>query len=157
MLESENIPEDIKELRKNHRYLCQSEIQLVCNYLDLFDSNRMILKDNLFFYSYSQINYEYEKKNLYIFPKFINEKRCEVLIHKYLNRPKCSYHQINIFIKVLSHQLKLFSNNYYLMAETLLAGNVDGIIRINLIEAFINLTKFFTIGAFDEIVSEQEE
>ena len=42
------------------------------------------------------------------------------------------------------------------MAETLLAGNVDGIIRINLIEAFINLTKFFTIGAFDEIVSEQE-
>ena len=34
ILEPQNIPEKIKELRKNHRYLYQSDIKLVCNYLN---------------------------------------------------------------------------------------------------------------------------
>ena len=104
----------------------------------------------------SQINYELEEHDWYCYPKIIEEKRCQELITKYLNKENCSYHQINIFIKVLYHQLRLFSNNYYLMVETLSVGEIDGKIRINLIEEFLNLTKFFTIGAFDEIVTEQK-
>ena len=41
------------------------------------------------------------------------------------------------------------------MAETLYAGEINGIIRENIIKAFLNLTQFFTIGAFNEIVTEQ--
>ena len=156
-LEPEQIPENIKESRKNHRYLHQSEIQLVCNYLQLLDSNKDILRNkNVTFYSYNQINYEIALDDWYYYPKFIKEEECQKLIEKYLNKENCTYHQINIFIKVLYHQLKLFSNNYYLMAETLHSGKIDNIIRINLIEAFLNLTKFFTIGAFDEILNEQK-
>ena len=157
VLESIQIPEKIKELRKTHRYLYQSEIQLVCNYLKLFDSDKDILMNkNLFFYSYSQIDYELEENDWYYYPEFIEEEECQELIKKYLNKDNCTYHQINIFIKVLYHQLKLFSNNYHLMAETLSAGQIDNIIRVNLIKAFLNLTKFFTIGSFDEILSEQK-
>ena len=157
VLESDQIPENIKELRKNHRYLYQSEVQLVCNYLKLFYFDKDILKEkNLFFYSYAQINYELEEYDWYYYPEYIKEEECQILIQKYLNKENCTYHQINIFIKVLYHQLKLFSNNYNLMAETLSAGEVDFIIRENLIKAILNLTKFFTIGAFDEILSEQK-
>ena len=135
----------------------QSEIQLVCNYLKLFDSDKDILMNkNLFFYSYAQIDYELEENDWYYYPEFIEEEECQKLIQKYLNKDNCTYHQINIFIKVLCHQLKLFSNNYHLMAETLSAGQIDKIIRVNLINAFLNLTKFFTVGAFDEILSEQK-
>ena len=157
VLEQDKIPENIKELRKKHRYLYQSEVQLVCNYLKLFDSDRSILREkNLFFYSLAQINYELEENNWYFYPKYIDEEECQKLIKKYLNKENCTYHQINIFIKVLYHQLKLFSNNYHLMTETLEAGEIDKIIRENLIKAILNLTKFFTIGAFDEILSEQK-
>ena len=157
VLETEQIPENIKELRKTHRYLYQSDVQLVCNYLKLFDSDKDILMNkNLFFYSYAQINYELEEHDWYYYPEFIEEEECQELIKKYLNKNNCTYHQINIFIKVLCHQLKLFSNNYYLMAETLYAAEINSIIRVNLINAFLNLTKFFTIGAFDEILSEQK-
>ena len=155
-LDKSNIPKKIMELRKNHKYLYQSDVQLICNYLDLFDSNKNLFKlKNLFFYSYAQIDYEIDKNNFYYYSKFINEKRCGELINKYLNISNCSYHQIQIFIKILAHQLKLFSNNYALMVETLYAGGIDRIIRINLINSIINLTQFFTKGAFDEIVEEQ--
>ena len=155
-LDPKLIPKDIIDLRKNHRYLFQSDIQIVCNYLELYDTNKELLrKKNIFFYSFSQIDYELDEHDWYYYPRFIDEKRCGELIEKYLNIYNCSYHQIHIFINVLSHQLKLFSNNYHLMAETLYAGEINGIIRENLIKAFLNLTQFFTIGAFNEIVTEQ--
>ena len=157
-LDSKIIPKEIIDLRKNHRYLYQSDIQIVCNYLDLYDSNKELLrKKNIFFYSFAQIDYELDENDWYYYSKFIDEKKCGELIQKYLKIPNCSYHQINIFIKVLCHQLKLFSNNYNLMAETLYAGEIDGIIRENLIKAFLNLTQFFTIGAFNELVTEQKD
>lgn len=157
LLESDKIPEDIKELRKTHRYFYQSEVQLVCNYLKLFDSNIYILTNkNLFFYSFSEMNYELEENDWYYIPEFINEEECQELIKKYLNKENCTYHQINIFIKVLYHQLKLFSINYFLMPETFEMGQIDKIIRFNLVKAFLDLTKFFTIGAFDELLNEQK-
>ena len=156
-LEPDQIPENIREQRKTHRYLCQSEIQLICNYLKLFDSNKTILKEkNVLFYSYTPINFEILLEGWYYNPKYIEEKECEELIKKYLNKENCTYHQINIFIKVLYHQLKLFSNNYNLMADTLHGAKIDGIIRENFIKAFLDLTKFFTIGSFDEILDEQK-
>ena len=156
-LDETMIPEDIQNIRKNHKYLYQSDIQVVCNYLDLFDTNKIILeKKNLIFYSLVQINYELEK-NFYHYSKYIDEKRCEELINKYIKIPNCSYHQVYIFIKVFSHQLKLFSNNYALMAETLYAGNIDRMIRVDLLKSILNLTQFFTEGAFNDIVKEQNQ
>ena len=109
-LDSNIIPKEIIDSRKNHRYLCQSDIQIVCNYLELFDSNKELLKiKNILFYSYNQINYELDKYNWYYYSKFIDEQKCGEIIKKHLKIPNRSYHQINIFIKVLSHQLKLFS------------------------------------------------
>ena len=101
------------------------------------------------------MDYESDKMNFYYYPKFIDEKKCDKLIKKYFNKENISYHQINIFLKVLAHQLKLFSNNYYLMKESFIYSKEDTQIRIDLIKEILNLTKFFTIGAFDEIVTEQ--
>ena len=42
------------------------------------------------------------------------------------------------------------------MTETLLVENINGIIIKNLIKAFINLTQFFPISAFNELVIEQK-
>ena len=64
------------------------------------------------------------------------------MIKKYLNKENCTYHQINIFIKVLYHQLKLFSINYFLIPETFDEGQINKIIKFNLVKAFLDLTKF---------------
>ena len=156
ILSSDKISSDILVLRKSHRYLYQSDVQIVCNYLNLYDSDQSNLKNkNLFFYGLNELDYESERSLYYYYAKFLDEKKCDELIKKYFNKPNSSYHQINIFIKVLAHQLKLFSNNYYLMIESIKAGNLSGEIRIDLINEILQLTKFFTVGAFDEIVTEQ--
>jgi hypothetical protein len=156
ILSSNNIPSDILLQRKSHRYLYQSDIQIVCNYLNLYDSAQSTLKNkNLFFYELNQLDFESERSSYYYYAQFIDEKKCEQLINKYFNKKNCSYHQINIFIKVLAYQFRLFSNNYYLMIESIKTGNLTGQIRIDLLNEILELTKFFTIGAFDEIVTEQ--
>lgn len=66
-----------------------------------------------------------------------------------------SYHQTNIYIKVLADQLRRFSTNYFLMVESLAFNMLSGDIRDDIIQAFLELTNFFTIGAFDKIISEQ--
>ena len=43
------------------------------------------------------------------------------------------------------------------MIETLYEGKINEIIRENIIKEFLNLTQFFTIEAFNEIVTEQTE
>ena len=139
----------IKKL--NHNYLYKSDIQMICNYLKNIDK---MDKNNLFFYSLNEKGRDYKSSN-YCNSEFIDEKECNKLLFKYFKKNNISYHQINIFIKVLAEQLRKFSNNYYLMIEALKASRVPGIIRKDIIQAFIDLTSYFTIGAFDKIISEQ--
>ena len=41
------------------------------------------------------------------------------------------------------------------MAEILYEGEINGIIRENIIKEFLNLTQFFTLWAFNEIITDQ--
>ena len=95
------------------------------------------------------------QENFYINAEFINQVQCSQLLKEYLKNNNKSYHQINIYIKVLADQLRRFSINAYLMVETLYNNMLSGDIRNDIIQAFFNLTNFFTIGAFDNILSEQ--
>ena len=114
LLESNQIPEDIKELRKTHRYFYQSEVQLVCNYLKLFDSNIYILTNkNLFFYSLTEMNYELEEHEWYYIPEFIKEEECQELIKKYLNKENCTYHQIIYLLKYYIINLNYFRKTIF--------------------------------------------
>ena len=137
----------------NHNYLYKSDIQIVCNYLKFF--NEMSCK-NLFFYNLNEKLKEIIEFNYYCNSEFIDEEECNELLNKFFNKSNRSYHQINIYIKVLADQLRKFSINFYLMIENLNDGELPGTIRTDIIKAFMDLTSYFTIGAFDKILSEQD-
>ena len=146
---------DIKQKNEklNHNYLYKSDIQLVCNYLKFF--NEMSEK-NLYFYDLNEKLREFISYNYYCDSKFINENECNDLLNTFFNKSNRSYHQINIYIKVLADQLRKFSINYYLMIENLRDSQLPGTTRTDIIKAFMDLTRYFTISAFDRIVSEQD-
>ena len=146
---------DIKQKNEklNHNYLYKSDIQLVCNYLKFF--NEMSQK-NLYFYDLNEKLREFISYNYYCDSKFINENECNDLLNTFFNKSNRSYHQINIYIKVLADQLRKFSINYYLMIENLRDSQLPGTTRTDIIKAFMDLTRYFTISAFDTIVSEQD-
>jgi len=140
----------------NHYYLYKSDVQIVCNYLKFFDKMK---KQNLFFYGLNQKDPElvrYKYYHYYWDSQFISDKECNTLLNQYFIKKNKSYHQIYIYIKVLAEQLRKFSNNHELMIETLMANKMNGEIRKDIIQAFLELTSYFTIGAFDKIISEQD-
>ena len=145
----------------NKKYLHESDIQIVCNYL--INLNK-IPKYNIFFYNLFDKSDEFLGYDYYINAKYINEKECRELLEKYFQKSNKSYHQINIYIKVLADQLRTFTKNQFLMIENLYCSielgdersiSQIGAVRKDIIEAFLDLTNFFTIGAFDNILSEQ--
>ena len=71
---------------------------------------------------------------------------------------KPTYYQITTFIDVLADQLIRFKRNFDLSACTLLdTGNEKNcVVRSLIIRNFINLTGYFTKGAFTELLNEQE-
>jgi hypothetical protein len=142
---------DEKNKKLNHYYLYKSNIQMVCNYLKNLD---LLDKINLFFYSLIEKESFYDSKGYYLNAKFIEEKECRLLLNKYFNKPNKTYHQIYIYIKVLAEQLRLFTQNYYLLVQQLEQDKIKGDIRKDIIKAFMDLTSYFTTGAFDSIVSE---
>ena len=141
-----------KNEKLNHNYLYMSDIQLVCNYLKNLER---ISEYNIFFYNLIGKSDEYLGYDYYINAEFIKEDECNELLDTYFKKVNKSYHQINIYIKVLADQLRKFSINYYLMIEILKCNGLKGDIRSDIINAFLDLTNFFTIGAFDNIFSEQ--
>ena len=139
-----------KNEKLNHYYLYQSDFQIVFNYLKNLNE---IDKKNLYFYNYNEKNKELKffYKNYYIDSENIDEKEGIKLLDKYFNLKNKSYHQIIIYIKVLADQLRKFSNNHYLMVE----NTPKPEIRKYIIGAFMELTNYFTIGAFDKLLNEQ--
>ena len=128
---------------------------MVCNYLKNYDKMK---KQNLFFYGLNQKDPDLirQKYNFYCDSAFITEKECNTLLNKYFQKTNKSYHQIYIYIKVLADQLRKFTINYYLMIENIRDNELSGTIRTDIIKAFMDLTSYFTISAFDKIVSEQD-
>ena len=153
--EKENSFHDFKDMKKdnlNCNYLYKSDIQLVCNYLK---NLKNISKNNIYFYNLIEKSHESIGENYYIDAKFINQEECRKLLDVYFKKNNKSYHQINIYIKVLADQLRRFSINYYLTVENLYFNYLSGDVRFDIIQAFLELTNYFTIGAFDNILSEQ--
>lgn len=83
------------------------------------------------------------------------------LINEHFNLSQNSFYQIEIFINFLAHQFKLFSKNFYFSVlileesqifkqRTLLSS------RKNLVESFLEITKYFTKSAYDDLLKTQE-
>ena len=147
------IDKRISEL--NHNYLYKSDIQMVCNYLKFYDDME---NKNLFFYGLYQKDPDFVNNrfyDIYCDSKYITENECSDLINKYFNIENKSYHQIYIYIKVLAEQLRKFTSDNYLMVESLKVSKTPLIIRKDIIQAFMDLTTYFTVGAFDKIIQKQ--
>ena len=106
-------------------------------------------------YDYNKIVIKAEDEN-----KYLTSELCQKLImdeiHKTIKKP--TYYQIATFINVLASQLIQFNVNFYLSACTILdSGKYNNCaIRSLIVKNFIELTRYFTKGAFTELINEQK-
>ena len=138
-----------------------SNVQIVCNYLKLRKNNTLNDKDLDFpGITPDGIRNNKEKKTGFktIIPaESLLQKECQFLVFDILQnlkneKEKFSYYQINSFIDVLSVQLKKFTQSYYFNAYDLSSKNNLKNIRTFIIDSFIKLTKYFTEGAFTNLI-----
>ena len=146
-----------------------SNIQIVCNYLKLFENKNRIETEDLYIPNISEndqppIENEEDKKFEKCGFKITNieilqEEECHRLIKKYLNIQSPNYYQIRSFIDTLGGQLRKLTNNYYLSAETLSFYNSNDInlkeLRSFLMDSFIKNTEHFSKGAFEKLIKRQ--
>ena len=130
-----------------------SNIQIVCNYLKLvynkkLSENDLIIKD--FSLSRDDLKEMFDncefKDDRILDEVYLDEKECDALIKysikKFFKIQYPNYYQINLFINILSGQLKNFSNNYYLTATNLIQT------EIILKEPNLRYLRDFTINSF---------
>jgi Ni2+-binding GTPase involved in maturation of urease and hydrogenase len=129
-----------------------SNMQIVCNYLLAFktkdiDKHDIIMKD---------------KQGNIILPS-INDEECGELLKEFFEYVKNpTYFQFTIFINILADQFKKLSDNPTLKIQELknaykkINKQTPQNIRSIIIKNFITLTKYFTKGAYDEIVNQQK-
>ena len=114
----------------------------------------IILKDENGF-DYNKIVIKAENEN-----KYLTSKLCQKLILEELSKTikKPTYYQITTFINVLASQLIQFNRNYFLSACSILdSGRFHNCcVRSLIVKKFIELTSYFTKGAFTELLNEQE-
>ena len=119
-----------------------------------FTSNDIILVGNEYNYNKIILKAEDENKNL-------TQKVCQQLIMDEIKVtiPKPTYYQITTFIDVLANQLIQFNRNFYLSACTIIdSGKFSNCcVRSLIVKKFIELTRYFTKGAFTELLNEQKE
>ena len=119
-----------------------------------FTPPSLILKDEIF--DYNKIVIKAEDEN-----KYLTRELCQKLIFDEIKKtiPYPTYYQITTFINVLADQLVRFNRNFFLSACTILdSGRFNSCsLRSLIIRNFINLTKYFTKGAFTEILNEQKD
>ena len=143
-----------------------SNVQVVANYLKALKENR-IDKEDLFFPS---ITPEFDSSKMKEMTKKYNYKcqeaqvikdGCNILIleamKNYIKLTNPTFYQIKAFINILGVQLKYFSKNKFLSAFNILSLNNKDLnsIRSCIIKNFINITKYFTQGAFDGLLKNQ--
>ena len=88
----------------------------------------------------------------------ISQKKCEELIRKYFKESTPTYYQITSFISVLAHQLKYFTKNIYFNVQTMIDMNKKNnlSVRVDCVKAFINITSYFTKGAYGKLLNSQD-
>ena len=89
----------------------------------------------------------------------LSQEICQNLIFDYIKTTikNPTYYQINTFINILAVQFKKFNQNYFLSAHNLKLSAKDiYTIRKYIINNFIDLTKYFTEGAFTNLLKNKE-
>ena len=145
-----------------------SNIQIVANYLKALKEKKINYND-LFFTDITPIEFKgqsvtlkktKEKKEITIDAEILSEEECKQLIFDTIKEkiPEPTYYQIISFINVLAIQLKKFNQNYFLNAYQLLCarGGSTCMVRTFIVESFIKLTKYFTEGAFTNLLNRQK-
>ena len=104
---------------------------------------------------YNKIVIKAEDENKYLTPKLCQHLILEQ-IKKTIKNP--TYYQITTFVNVLASQLIQFNRNYCLSACTIIdSGKFQNCsVRSLIINKFIELTRYFTKGAFTELLNEQK-
>ena len=129
-----------------------SNIQIVCNYLKYINQ---INEKDIYFKNLSNNSYP----NC-IIAQPINQIECSKLIFENINIKNPNFYQIISFINLISEQLKLFTNSYYLNTSILneiknFKKNLDNI-RFFFVYSLTLITKYFIISSYDNILKGQE-
>ena len=143
-----------------------SNIQIVCNYLKLRKENKINDVD-LYFPGITpeeiKANILVDKNKNEVFKTIVKaepltQKECQELLFEKIKEQnkKPTYYQIKSFIDVLSVQFIKFNQSFILNAFDLhfRPDNLKNI-RTFIIDNFIELTKYFTEGAFTKLINEQ--
>ena len=139
----------------------KSDIQIVCNYLQLYETN-ILLDYDLYIdgISFPELKKSKNKKDAKIIP----DNECNKLIDKYLNYLNiqsdyyyANYYQKNNFIKILSGQFKRFSKIKELSIDYLKKHNSNlKKERLILIQYIIKSTKLYIKSSFDDLLKSQK-
>ncbi len=131
-----------------------SDVQVVCNYLKKLNENENIISQNNIIIPGVSEN----EGETGIFAEVISQKECEELIKKYFSEKMPTYYQISSFISVLAHQLKYFTKNIYFNVQTMKDnGKQNNLsVRADCVKAFINITSYFTKGAYGKLLNSQD-
>ena len=86
-----------------------------------------------------------------------SQNQCQQLILKYIGIDEPNFYQINIFIKILSHEFKIFNNCYGLSPKSLIVTGNSLDLRNIIINSLIKITKHFTIGPYEDLIKNQEK
>ena len=148
----------------------ESNIQIVSNYLKCLKEQKIsdfdlviprITPENLIVELKKEFVDKETKKKLVtaMDAQILSEKECQELILESIKTKTLNptYYQITSFINVLSVQFKKFNQNNYLNAHTLKSTSINlNKIRNYIIENLIEITKYFTEGAFTDLLKNQE-
>ena len=141
-----------------------SNEQIVANYLKALKKNIIDNTDIIFPMITPELktkelnkklNYKIEEAQI------ISDKECNVLILEAIKTSNKienpNHYQIKIFINILGAQLTKFSQNYFLSAYNILSLGDKNLfsMRSFIIKSFINITKYFTQTAFDDLLKSQ--
>jgi len=136
-------------------------IQIVANYL-LNLNNNNIIKNNIYLGCVCENN---NHKDLCPYYKSVPIKKLQKeeiykILNEHLKLKDISFYQIKTFIDFLAFQFKKFSTNYY-FGVSLLQNNqyAKGKDLLNsrkiLVQSFIEITKYFTKSAYDNMINLQ--
>ena len=136
-----------------------SNEQIVANYLNLLKIDNI---DNIDLYfpniTQEELKNDEIRENTFFDAQIMKQKDCQDLIFDAIKKEnkKFSYYQVKSFIDILAIQFKKFNQSYYLNAAFLKNGNANiKKVRTFIIKNFINLSSYFTEGAFTQLINNQ--
>ena len=134
-----------------------SNIQVVANYLKALEDKTIDTKD-LFFDKITPIDFKYLNMETIVEARILSQKECQRLIFQKIKETikEPNYYQIKTFIDILATQFKKLNQSYYLNAKNLKLHGGLNTKRTFLVKSFIEITQYFTKGAFDNILKAQQ-